>query len=210
LEIHIMKSKMLQAGLGLVASLVLVGCGGADSETTAEEKASPSEAASTTDAAAAGTEISGVFAAFSKDATAVTYNDAVPKGAKVKVSVVPEGDKQTVLTLEVAGLASDHGLGAHLHAAACGADPADAGPHYQNEADPKMPSTNSKYANKKNEVWLDFTTDTTGTATATATVDWLVRPGEANSIVIHAEHTKTSDGEAGTAGDRLACVNVPL
>jgi superoxide dismutase, Cu-Zn family len=199
-----MKVKMLQVGFGLVTLLVLVGCGGADSATDAGEKAPPSEAASV------GREVEGAFAAYSKGARAVTYDDAVPKGAKVKVSVVPEGGKQTVFTLVVSGLPSDHGLGAHLHTAACGADPADAGPHYQNAADPKTPSTDPKYANDKNEVWLDFTTDTTGAATASATVDWVVRSGEAKSIVIHAEHTKTGDGEAGTAGDRLACVNVPL
>lgn len=199
-----MKIKMLHAGIGLVTSLVLVGCSDSGSKPTAEEKASPSESAP------AGKEISGVFAAYSKDVTAVTYNDAVPTGAKAEVSVVPEGGMKTVLTLEVTGLASDHGFGAHLHTAACGADPADAGPHYQNEADPKKPSTDPEYANDNNEVWLDFTTDTAGAATASATVDWLVRSGQANSIVIHAEHTKTSHGEAGTAGDRLACVNLPL
>jgi Cu-Zn family superoxide dismutase len=183
--------------------MVLVGCGGADSKPVVRDKATPSASASV------GKEISQVFAAYSKDAAAVTYDKMVPKNARVEVSVVPEGGK-TAFTLKVTGLAPDHGFGAHLHTAACGADPADAGPHYQNEADPKKPSTDPKYANPKNEVWLDLMTDGTGAATASATVDWHVRSGEAESIVIHAEHTKTGHGEAGTAGDRLACVNMPL
>ncbi|ONI91465.1 hypothetical protein ALI22I_09010 [Saccharothrix sp. ALI-22-I] len=91
-----------------------------------------------------------------------------------------------------------------MHTKVCGAKPADAGPHYQNEKDPVSPSVDPKYASPDNEIWLDFTTDDKGSATSSATVDWQFRKGDANAIVLHDTHTHTEPGKAGTAGDRLA------
>ncbi|WP_199442710.1 superoxide dismutase family protein [Umezawaea beigongshangensis] len=137
---------------------------------------------------------------------AVTYSgDLVPVGAEVSVKAEPENGSTTV-TLDVTGLLPDHDYGAHVHTSPCGPTGADAGPHYQNEADPVTPSVDPAYANPENEIWLDITTDAEGAATATATVDWEFRDGGASSAVIHAEHTATEAGRAGTAGDRLACV----
>ncbi len=56
-------------------------------------------------------------------------------------------------------------------------------------------------------MWLDITTDDNGDARASSTVDWEFRDDGANAVVIHAQRTLTGPGEAGTAGDRLACID---
>lgn len=136
----------------------------------------------------------------------ITYDTAaVPVGARVSVASV-KADGGTKVTMTVAGLLPHHEYGAHVHTKACGAKPADAGPHYQEAKDPVSPSVNPAFANKDNEIWLDFSTDSKGDATASSTVKWSFRADEANAAVIHATHTMTEAGKAGTAGDRLACV----
>ncbi|GAB3478509.1 hypothetical protein GCM10027440_14790 [Nocardiopsis coralliicola] len=117
---------------------------------------------------------------------------------------------ETEFELTVAGLEPDRKFGAHMHTEPCGENPDDSGPHYQDKEDPEQPSTDPAYANDDNEVWLDFATDADGSADSDTGVDWAPRAGEMQSLVIHAEHTKTADGEAGMAGDRLACANVNL
>ena len=57
-------------------------------------------------------------------------------------------------------------------------------------------------------MWLDFRTNAEGDGSSAATVDWRFRPGQARSVVIHDHATETGQGAAGTAGNRLACVNV--
>ncbi|MGZ3146987.1 superoxide dismutase family protein [Lentzea chajnantorensis] len=136
----------------------------------------------------------------------VTYTVArVPLGAKLSTSSSVANGRTTV-ELKVSGLLPDTQYGSHVHTKPCGAKPADSGPHYQNEKDPVTPSVDPKYANAQNEIWLDFTTDAQGAATASSAVDWEFHKGEANAIVIHAAHTSTEHGKAGTAGDRLACL----
>ncbi|MDA2805575.1 superoxide dismutase family protein [Nocardiopsis suaedae] len=192
----------------------------------------------TADAQAKLADVKEEFEPYSDGAAAVTYDeDAVPAGAQVELAVSSEGadgdaddqdggdgddqdggdgddqdggDGGTEFSLRVVGLMPDRDYGAHMHTGACGEKPGDSGPHYQDEKDPEQPSTDPKYANDDNEVWLDFTTDSDGNADSDADVDWAPRPGEMKSLVIHDEHTKTGEGEAGSAGDRLACVNVKL
>ena len=76
--------------------------------------------------------------------------------------------------------------------------------------DPVRPSTDRAYANRRNEVWLDLTTDTQGAGSATAAPRWafdeLTPP---RSLVLHAERTRTAAGVAGTAGERVACLTLP-
>ncbi|HUQ61792.1 superoxide dismutase family protein [Lentzea sp.] len=136
----------------------------------------------------------------------ITYDVArIPSGAKLSTgSSVANG--RTAVELKVSGLLPDTKYGSHVHTKPCGAKPADSGPHYQNEKDPVTPSVDPKYANAQNEIWLDFTTDAQGSASAEATVGWEFRQGEANAVVVHAAHTSTEHGKAGTAGDRLACL----
>ncbi|MTD56228.1 superoxide dismutase family protein [Amycolatopsis pithecellobii] len=137
---------------------------------------------------------------------ALTYDtERVPAGAKLGTFTTVDNG-QTTVHLTASGLLPGTQYGSHVHTKPCGAKPADSGPHYQNEKDPVSPSVDPKYANAQNEVWLDFTTDSSGTANASATVGWRFRPGEANAIVLHAMHTSTEPGKAGGAGDRLACL----
>lgn len=144
-------------------------------------------------------------------AGAITYDeDAVPDGATIELQHAAERGDGTEFALTVTGLRSDRDYGAHVHTKPCGAKPDDSGPHYQHKPDPEQPSSNPEYANDDNEVWLDFRTSAEGDATADTDVDWVPRKGEANSVVLHAEHTRTDAGHAGMAGDRLACIDVEL
>ncbi|GAB3457823.1 superoxide dismutase family protein [Actinophytocola sediminis] len=138
----------------------------------------------------------------------VTYDpDRVPAGGSMTVTEFAEDDR-TGVGLSVSGLQPNRDYGAHVHTSPCGNLPEDAGPHYQHLPDPVQPSTDPAYANQDNEVWLDFTTDETGHATASAKQDWRFRQGGANSVVLHDKHTSTEPGHAGEAGDRLACFTV--
>ncbi|WP_132992891.1 superoxide dismutase family protein [Gordonia zhaorongruii] len=146
------------------------------------------------------------------DNTAFTYDEAaVPVGATATVDEEDDNGKTTV-TLNANGLAPNRGFGVHVHTKPCGPEPSDSGPHYQNKIDPaatpESSSTDPAYANPQNEVWLDLTSDAQGAAHASSTVNWEFRDGEANSVVLHEEHTMTAPGHAGSAGDRLACVDV--
>jgi Cu-Zn family superoxide dismutase len=155
------------------------------------------------------------FGPWKAGATAVTYDQAlVPTGATAAVSA-GKADAGVKLRLVVTGLKPSRGYGAHLHTDPCAAAPASAGPHYQHNPDPKAiaspPSVDPKFANPRNEVWLDFTTDAEGAATVTATQIWpFDEISPPRSLILHAETTKTAAGKAGTAGDRVACVTLPL
>ncbi|MEE1928546.1 superoxide dismutase family protein [Streptomyces sp. TRM 70351] len=148
----------------------------------------------------------GTFAAPS----AVTYApELVPPGARVAVGQRVSGGRTTV-ELRVRGAAPGRAFGAHVHTGACGPDPADAGPHYQDAVDPVRPSTDPAYANPANEVWLDFATDASGDGGAVARQEWTFRPGQARSVVLHEHRTATGPAGAGQAGARLACFTVPF
>ncbi|CAM3182247.1 superoxide dismutase [Saccharomonospora xinjiangensis] len=142
--------------------------------------------------------------------TAVTYDASlVPVGALARVAVMTS-DRGTITELAVRGFVPDREYGAHLHARPCGATGADAGPHHQHVQDPEQPSTDPAYANPGNEIWLDFTTDAAGAASARSEVGWTFGERRPASLVIHERHTSTAEGEAGVAGERLACVNITL
>lgn len=204
------------AGVSLTA-LVVAGCGGGDSSTDDQATVEPPPTSETTTTgmptALPGTDgvafqLPGEGGA---DDKAFTYDEAaVPVGSTVTVESEEEGGRTTV-TLEASGLAPSRDFGVHVHTQPCGPQPSDAGPHYQNDVDPaatpQSPSTDPAFANPGNEIWLDITTDGNGNAQASTTVDWEFRDGEANSVVLHAERTKTGPGEAGMAGARLACID---
>lgn len=138
--------------------------------------------------------------------SAVTYDAALVPTTGTATVAADRIQNKTVVTLRVTGLQADHAYGAHVHTKQCGPQPADSGPHYQDKKDPVTPSIDPAYANAMNEIWLDFMTDADGNARVTSSVSWSFRPGEANSVVIHAMHTATEQGKAGTAGNRLACI----
>ena len=85
--------------------------------------------------------------------------------------------------------------GAHVHTGPCVAGNGTiAGPHY-NAGGAPSPTT---------EVWLDFTILGNGSAYATTTVPFVIPPGAAMSVVIHAAPT----APGGAAGARIACLPV--
>jgi Cu-Zn family superoxide dismutase len=151
---------------------------------------------------------SGKFESFSATAKAITYDTKVPNGARVTAVSVPTIGGGTTVLLTLKGLLPNRAYGAHVHVKKCGAAPADSGPHFQNTVDPVQPSVDPAYANPRNEIWLDVHTDGNGFAHTSSTVDWQFTERHAQSVVLHNEHTHTRPGEAGTAGPRLACVNV--
>lgn len=155
---------------------------------------------------------SGTFVPYTPGATAVTYDaKLVPVGATATVTVTREPDS-THVRLTVARLRPNRGYGAHLHTDPCGSSGAAAGPHHQHQHDPaasaSRPSVDPSYANPRNEVWLDFTTDGSGGASAAARQPWTF-DSLPRSLIIHATTTRTGPGEAGTAGARAACLTLP-
>ncbi len=142
----------------------------------------------------------GAGGAYSYDA------ERVPSSARVAVLSV-SGPRRTRTFLFVHGLRPGQAYGAHLHTNACGASPAAAGPHYQQVPDPVQPSTDPEFANPRNEVWLDVHTDAAGSGTSYSLNRWVFHTPP-RSLVLHAEHTHTEPGKAGTAGARLACLDL--
>jgi Cu-Zn family superoxide dismutase len=158
---------------------------------------------------------SGTFRPWTDDPTppAVTYDPSVvPPGATAHLEILPSARGVTV-TLQVTGMIPRRSYGAHLHTSPCTATPAQAGPHYQNEHDPNAgpskPSSDPSYANPANEVWLDFTADASGAASAVADEDWTFSADyPPKSLVVHSEATRTAMGMAGMAGPRVACLTL--
>lgn len=115
--------------------------------------------------------------------------------------VATEEGGSTTVTLQVQGL--DHAaagtvLGAHVHTGSCiEGNGAAAGPHYN--------SSGGAVISDETEVWLDLTVGPNGTASSTATVDFVIPADGAASVVIHALHT---DHVTGAAGARWACLPV--
>ncbi len=152
--------------------------------------------------------VSATFATPEQNVTALTYDPTLlPAGAQATVTAGSQSGKTTV-QLTVAGLLPNRAYGAHAHARPCGPIGDAAGPHFQHQLDPKTPSVDPAFANPGNEIWLDFTTDAEGKATANSTVDWVFDARKADSVIIHAQPTATEPGKAGTAGARVGCISV--
>jgi Cu-Zn family superoxide dismutase len=139
------------------------------------------------------------------EAGAYAYDvDLVPAGASVRLmSVSARHRTHTLVALR--GLRPDHNYGTHLHANACAADPEAAGPHFQKR---QGATTDPRYANPRNEVWLDVRTDGWG-AGATWTINpWRYGTRVPRSVVVHAAKTSTDPETPGVAGARVACVTL--
>lgn len=151
---------------------------------------------------------SGAFLPAPQGIRAITYDPTVvPAGATASV-VLTTTDQGVRVQLTATGMVPRRTYGAHLHTMACTAVPDQAGPHYQHQADPSKPSVDPEYANPENEIWLDFTADATGAASATSTHSWNFADAAPQSLIVHAERTKTTAGKAGTAGERVACLSL--
>lgn len=164
------------------------------------------ETAPTEDSAMSFT-VGSTFQPYQEGATGVVYDTSlVPQGASAEIDVESSGDR-TVSRLRAKGFLPNRTYGAHLHTNPCGADPKDAGPHFQHT---HMPGASPHVAaNPVNEVWLDFTTDQDGAADSRARQPWgLTTDRMPGSLVIHAEPTKKSGPKAGDAGARVACITL--
>ncbi|WP_199429494.1 superoxide dismutase family protein [Qaidamihabitans albus] len=148
----------------------------------------------------------GKFGEYREGRTAVTYDaELVPEGARAGVFAVSKSAFGTRTALHVSGLVPNREYGAHAHTEPCGETGSAAGPHFQHV---QGPSDDPAFANPENEIWLDFTTRASGNGFAMSSVEWAFGERRPQSIVIHDHHTSTAPGEAGDAGDRLACINV--
>ncbi|GAB3003593.1 superoxide dismutase [Saccharothrix stipae] len=189
----------------VVAALcAAVGCGG-----------DPEAGRARSSAAEVGSREIGVLAPAEAAGAAFTYDPvAAPPGAELELEVVG-GDGTTTVRLSADLLQPDRGYAAHAHTDPCGRKGTDAGPHYQHEVDPaatpERPSVDPAYANPRNEIWLDLTTDGRGSGTAETTVPFAFGDRAPSSIVLH-EHptTETRQGRAGSAGARIACFTAPF
>lgn len=141
---------------------------------------------------------------------AYTYDTKLaPPGAELAVTTWSIRDG-TQVELTASGLQPNHGYGAHAHVRPCGEAPDAAGPHFQYRPDPQTPSVDPAYANPLNEIWLDFRTDDQGAGRAIAQVPFEFGDRTPASVVLHERITSTSAGEAGEAGKRVACIDVPF
>lgn len=155
-------------------------------------------------------EASGTLAPPAEADDAYTYNPtAAPPGAELTVTT-PSIRNGTQVELTATGLQPDREYGAHAHVEPCGETGDAAGPHFQYKPDPVTPSVDPAYANPTNEIWLDFKTDAQGSGRAIAQVPFTFGDRVPGSVVIHEKVTASSPGEAGEAGDRLACLTVPF
>jgi Cu-Zn family superoxide dismutase len=145
---------------------------------------------------------------------AITYDpDLAPIGAAMTASLIPSPDGSTRAELTVSGLLPNRGYAAHANINACGVAPEAAGPRFQNHLDPaatpRTPSTNPRYANPNNEIWLDVRTDSAGAGTSSSTVPFVLTYRAPRSIVMHeAMRTSSDPGHAGNAGARIACLTL--
>jgi Cu-Zn family superoxide dismutase len=139
------------------------------------------------------------------EAGAYAYDrELVPDGASVRLMSV-SARHRTYTLVALRGLRPDHTYGTHLHANACAADPDAAGPHFQKR---RGEATDPRYANARNEVWLDVRTDASGGGATWATNPWRYGARVPRSVVVHAEKTSTDPATPGVAGARVACVTL--
>jgi Cu-Zn family superoxide dismutase len=155
----------------------------------------------------------GALTAPAASSKAITYNTALaPTGARLAATMTPSGESTTA-ELNVSGMLPNRGYAAHAHTFACNVNPESAGPHFQNRVDPaatpQNPSTNPEFANPRNEVWLDFRTDGSGSGSSRTTVPFVFTNRGPGSVVVHeGMQTETEPGKAGTADARIACLTL--
>lgn len=200
-----MRTAIVVSALCVAVGCGTVGCGG--------EPAPPDRTVSSP-AEVTSRQI-GVLAPVDAADTAFTYDQsAAPAGGQLELEVM-EGEGATTVRLTVELLQPDRGYAVHAHTEPCGPTGTDAGPHYQHEVDPAAtpdrPSVDPAYANPRNEIWLDLTTDGQGNGSVETTVPFVFDDRVPSSIVFHEQpETATEQGRAGSAGGRVACFTAPF
>ena len=122
-------------------------------------------------------------------------------GGQGRLYAIAPGDGTTHFVLILTGLdpaAAGTTYGAHVHVGPCVAGNGAAALGHYNTGTGGEPSP-------QNEVWLDFTVLPGGFGVARTTVPFEIAPGEAQSVVVHADPTQPGTG---LAGGRIACLPV--
>jgi Cu-Zn family superoxide dismutase len=114
-------------------------------------------------------------------------------GGSAGVHATATGNGRMIVTLHVNGVAPTRAFGAHVHVGTCAQKGLG---HYMHDA--------AAGATPHNEVWLDLVTNAAGNGHSKAKAEWVVRPGQAHSVVLH---DRTTDAR-GAAGPKLACLDV--
>jgi Cu-Zn family superoxide dismutase len=127
-------------------------------------------------------------------------------------TVIPTSEGSTA-ELTVFGLLPNRAYVAYAYAKACGATADAAGRRFQYHLDPaastKTPSTNPKYANPENEIWLDVRTDVAGAGNSRTKVPFSLSDRTPGSFVVHdAARNSTGQVPASKAGARVACLTL--
>ncbi|WP_146363521.1 hypothetical protein [Arthrobacter yangruifuii] len=192
------RTPLWATGCALLA-LTITGCAGDSndgngSSATPSETASPSIPGKTanpdrcgqfTASPTPGGIIVGTFGPYCEEAVATTYTTALIPDESSAIVTVEETDADTTVQLQAQGFAVNMSYSARLHEDNCGAEPADAGAEYQSGQDPLV---------------LDFTTDASGNATASATVPWVAPDDDVESLLIL--------GAGDAAGQPAGCINL--
>lgn len=146
---------------------------------------------------------------------AITYDpDLAPIGAGMTATVIPTSEGSTA-QLTVLGLLPDRGYTVYAYDKACGATPGAAGAPFQDHLDPAAtsatPSTDSRYVNPGNEIWLELQTDDAGTGTSATTVPFVLTDRVPHSFVLHDRtHTPKDSSQAADIGARIACLTLSM
>ncbi|MCC9178998.1 hypothetical protein [Arthrobacter sp. zg-Y750] len=154
---------------------------GIPGSTAANERCSGTPAASPTDGLNEGT-----FGPYCENAVAISYNAGLIPDDAEGIVTVTETNADTTVELTAQGFSPDMTFTAQLHERTCGADPADAGGLVQNPQD----STGG------NGLAVDFTTDSSGNATATGTVPWVLPGSSGGHSLLIFEAGGSENGEA--------------
>ena len=203
--------RLTLALVGTVLTFTPLACSHQESKTTPAPRPVSQERSNPTAFSGSGT-----LTAPAPGSNAMTYNPALaPADAAILASVTPHGYNysRSVATLVVAGLLPNRSYAAQAHTNPCGATGQDAGLLYQNRIDPAArpdaASTDPRYTNSHNEIWLDVRTDASGEGTSQTTVPFGFTDRRPGSIVLsEATATGTGPGHAGEAGAPIACVTL--
>lgn len=156
---------------------------------------------------------SGTLTTPNRTSKAITYDtDLAPIGAAMTGTVIPTSEG-SMAQLTVFGLLPNRGYAVYAYANACGASAGAAGRRFQNHLDPtatsQNPSSDPRYANPDNEIWLDVRTDIAGTGTSHTTVPYTLSDRVPGSLVVHdVVQTPAGPSEPRKAGDRIACLTL--
>ena len=118
-------------------------------------------------------------------------------GVTAELRSLTTASGRTIVTLHLEGFGEaweGRTFGAHAHTGPCSLTTS-AGPHYTSAGTAAL---------EDREIWLDFTVNGDGRASAQANQDWVFTTNGSNSVVIHADPTAPT----GAAGTRLGCLAV--